>query len=111
MPSISQSLGFVSNTDKEFIGTVTFRNEKLSLPDGSKVAIGIDDGMWVIVFQEANKQPFIVYEYNSSKNTILVDKKVGGQQEIERVVGIVKYFFEQADVDDVVTIEPGSAQQ
>ena len=107
MPTIKQNLAFVSTTDREFVGTVAFKNEKLCLPNGSKVALGIDGSRWVIVFQEAPNKPFTVYEYSADKQTILVDKKYGGPEDIKRVRQLVAYFFENTQIDDVVTIEPG----
>lgn len=105
MPSIKNSLSHVSKLNKEFTGTVALRNEKLCLPDGSKVAVGIDGDHWVIVYQGAPKAPFIVYEYHATKQSIFVDKKPGNEQDLVKVKQIMNYFFEQADIDDVVTIE------
>ena len=110
MPTIKQSLSHVTNIDKEFIGTIAFRNEKLSLPDGSKVAIGIDGERWVIVYQEAPHTPFMVCEYNAEKQTAIIDKKPVGAETMARIKGIVAYFFEHAEVDDLVTIESGGRQ-
>ena len=110
MPTIKQGISQISSTDKEFIGTVAFRNEKLSLPDGSKVAIGIDGDRWVIVYQKAPKSPFVMYEYSANKKSVLVDKHMGGPEEMQVVKNIVSYFFENAQVDDLVTIEPGGEQ-
>lgn len=107
MPTIKQGIGHVTNIEEEFMGTIAFRNEKITLPDGSKVAIGIDGERWVIVYQTGPKMPFVVYEFNAKKQTVIVDKKLGSPEEIEKVREIVKYFFENAQVDDVVTIEPG----
>ncbi len=106
MPSIHQGLSQVPNIDKEFVGTVALRNEKITLPDGSKVAIGIDGDHWVIVYQSAPHQPFAMYEFNASKKTVLVDKIPGSAPDIEKVRQIVNYFFANTDVDDVVTINP-----
>jgi hypothetical protein len=108
MPTISQNLSSVSLVDREFSGTVAFRNEKLTLPDGSKVAIGIDDELWVIVYQKATNMPFVVYEFNAKKKTVIVDKKQGQANDIELVKKIVGYFFENAEVDDLVTIVAGA---
>jgi len=105
MPTIKQNLSFTNRTDREFVGTVAFRNEKLSLPDGSKVAIGIDGERWVIVYQEAPQSPFVVYEFNANKHTVIVDKKLGEPADVDRVKKIVSYFYENAQIEDVVTIE------
>ena len=110
MPTIKQSLSHITNTDKEFIGTIAFRNEKLCLPDGSKVAIGIDGERWVIVYQEAPHTPFVVCEYNAEKQTALIDKKHVEADTMDRIKNIVAYFFEHAEVDDLVTIESGGKQ-
>ncbi len=110
MPTIKQSLSQVASVDKEFAGTIAFKNEKLSLPDGSKVAIGMDGERWVIVYQEAPQTPFIVYEYNAQKRSVVVDKKLGGPDELDKVKKMVNYFFEHADVDDLVTIESEEAK-
>lgn len=107
MSSIKQSISQASNINREFVGTVAFRNEKLALPDGSKVAIGIDGERWVIVYQRAPKLPFIIYEYNANSNTVKVDKQAGGSEDIGKVKEIINYFFENTQVEDVVTIEPG----
>lgn len=107
MPTIKQSLSQVTNIDKEFAGTIAFRNEKLSLPDGSKVAVGIDGEIWVIVYQEAPHTPFIVCEYNAETQVLIVDNKKGLEEDLEKVKKIVNYFLEHAEVDDVVTIESG----
>lgn len=109
MPTIKQSLINVSAIDNGFAGTVAFRNEKLCLPDGSKVAIGIDGERWVIVYQQAPKTPFIMYEYSVEKQLILVDKKQGHPQDLQKVKEIVNYFLENAQVDDLVTIEAGGS--
>jgi hypothetical protein len=110
VPTIKQTLSQVANIDKGFAGTVAFKNEKLSLPDGSKVAIGMDGERWVIVYQEAPQTPFVVYEYNAAKSSVVVDKKLGGADAMEKVKKMVNYFFEHADVDDLVTIESGEVK-
>jgi hypothetical protein len=110
VPTIKQSLSHITNIDKEFIGTIAFRNEKLCLPDGSKVAIGIDGERWVIVYQEAPHTPFMVCEYSAEKQTALIDKKPAEAETLDRIKKIVAYFFEHAEVDDLVTIESGGRQ-
>lgn len=110
MPTIKQNLQLINRVDNEFAGTVAFRNENLTLPDGSKVAIGIDRDIWVIVYQGSPNTPFTVYEFNASRKSLLVDKKHGQQEDLQKVKGIISYFFEHADVDDVVTIESGGRQ-
>jgi hypothetical protein len=110
VPTIKQNLSLVTNVDKEFVGTIAFKNEKLSLPDDSKVAIGMDGERWVIVYQEAPHLPFIVCEYNAEKQTVVVDKKPGGPEDIDKVKKIVNYFFEHAEIDDLVTIESEGEQ-
>ncbi len=107
MPTIKQEISHVTSIDREFVGTVAFKNEKLCLPDGSKVAIGMDGAQWVIVYQEAPHKPFVVCEYNAEKNTVIIDKHVGGSDDMARVKKIMHSFFEHAEIDDLVTIEAG----
>jgi hypothetical protein len=100
----------VAKVDKEFAGTIAFKNETISLPDGSKVAIGMDGDRWVIIYQEAPQTPFVVYEYNAAKRSVVVDKKLGGPEALDKVGKMVNYFFEHADIDDLVTIEAGEVK-
>lgn len=107
MPTIEQSLNLVKDVDKKFAGTIAFKNEKLSLPDGSKVAIGIDGERWVILYQKNSSVPFVMFEYNAQNHHLLVDKKHATDDEHRTLSEIVRYFFSHAEVTDVVTIEPG----
>ena len=106
MPTISESLSEVNIEDENFVGTVAFRSESRSLPDGSKIALGIDDGRWVLIWQKAKSREIICFEYNSRDRKLLVDKKFGGSEELDQMNRLVSYFFENADVDDLVTILP-----
>ena len=107
MPAkVSEYLSSVDFRDKDFVGTVAFRNEALSLPDGSKMALGIDDGHWVLVYQQQIAKPFKVFEYEQHAQKIFLDKKPGGEPEIKQFKQLVGYFIEQARVDDLVTILP-----
>jgi hypothetical protein len=106
MPRLENYLNGVDFQDKNFIGTVTFRNEELTLPDGSKVALGIDGGRWVLVFQEKAGCPFRIFEYNQKDQKVFLDKKIGGETERQRFRKLVKYFLTEANVEDLVTLLP-----
>ena len=110
MPTIRNNISLLTTIDREFVGTVAFKNEKISLPDGSKVAIGMDGSLWVVVYQETPNSPFVVYEFNVEKRSIIIDKKQGGEMDMEKLKKIVDYFYEHAEIDDLVTIEPGERQ-
>ena len=105
MPTIKQSLSQVADKNREFAGTIAFKNETLSLPDGSKIAIGMDGERWVIIYQEIPQAPFVMYEYNAAKHSVVIDKKLGSSQDLIKVKKLVNYFFAHAEVDDLVTIE------
>jgi hypothetical protein len=105
MSTIQQNLSAVKKHDRRFAGTIAFRNEKLTLPDGSKVAIGIDSERWVVLYQKTPATPFVIYEYNADTHLLFVDKKQGGDEDYRLLSKIVNYFFSHADVSDVVTIE------
>lgn len=106
MPKVCDYLENVDFKDKNFVGTIAFRSEGISLPDGSKMAIGIDDGRWILVYQEKHGAPFQVIEYDQPERKILVDKKPGGRAEIALLKKRVAYFFDNAEVDDLVTLLP-----
>jgi hypothetical protein len=92
--------------DKNFIGTVAFRNEELTLPDGSKMALGIDGGHWVLVYQKEAGSTFQVLEYDRHSGKIVVDKKSGDDGDLRLFKKLIGYMFANADVDDLVTLLP-----
>ena len=106
MPSINQAISDVKIEDQKFIGTITFRSERLTLPDGSKMALGIDDGRWVLIYQKPGGKEFVCYEYNSDERKLLVDKKRGTKEDLALINRLISYFFENAKVEDLVTILP-----
>ncbi len=106
---MTKIINFLEQTDardRNFVGTVAFRNEELTLPDGSKMALGIDDGHWVLVYQPAAGRNFRVFEFDRHSGRIVVDKKAGDRAEVGEFKKLVGYFFAHADVDDLVTLLP-----
>ncbi|MBN3032528.1 MAG: hypothetical protein JW873_00340 [Candidatus Saganbacteria bacterium] len=106
MTTIAGYLGQTDFLDKNFIGTIAFRSEELALPDGSKMALGIDGGHWVLVYQPGGGTPFQVFEYDREAGKIIVDKKPGAAGEIREFKRLVGYLFARADVEDLVTLLP-----
>lgn len=106
MTKILNYLEKVDFQDETFIGTIAFRSEELTLPDGSKMALGIDDGHWVLVYQEKTGSPFQVFEYDQHEQKIFLDKKPGGEKELKLFWKYLRYFFSHAEVEDLVTILP-----
>ncbi|MFH1541952.1 MAG: hypothetical protein ABIE84_02550 [bacterium] len=106
MPSIAKYTEKVDFLDKTFVGTITFRSEEFALPDGSKMALGIDGSHWVLVIQKSHKADFHVYKFDQKENKISVDEKAGGTADIEKFKKHIRYFFEQAKVDELVTLLP-----
>ena len=106
MPTISNILSKVKFEDENFVGTIAFKSEEITLPDGSKMAIGIDHGHWVLIYQEPRTHEVMCFEYNEHKNKILKDKKDGTKEDILEMCRLISYFFDNALVDDVVTILP-----
>jgi hypothetical protein len=106
---MTKLLGYLDKTDfrdKNFIGTVAFRNEELTLPDGSKMALGIDDGHWVLVYQSEAGKAFQVFEYDRHSGKIIIDKKNGAAEELRLFKKLVGNLFSNANVDDLVTLLP-----
>ena len=106
MPTINKHLEKVSFHDKQFIGTITFRSEDVSLPDGSKIALGIDDGHWVLIYQPPAGQRISVYKYDRHENKLMIDQRSGGEKELADFLAHLKYFFDHAKTEDLVTLLP-----
>ncbi|MDI6731235.1 MAG: hypothetical protein QME05_01465 [Candidatus Margulisbacteria bacterium] len=106
MPTIKQYIESANVYDKNFLGTIAFRHENLVLPDGSKMALGIDDGHWVLVYQGKAGSTFKVYNYNQHENSMAVDQKPGNDEDKKHMFKLLCYFFAQAQTDDLVTILP-----
>ena len=92
--------------DRAFVGTIAFRNEELTLPDGSKMALGIDGGHWVLVYQQSAGATFQVFEYDQPDKKIVVDKKAGSAEDIKAFKKLIGYMFSHTDTDDLVTLLP-----
>ena len=109
MQNVMDLISGVTEEDHEFVGTIAFRSESLSLPDGSKVALGIDDGRWVLIIQEATGRGITCFEYNSHDMALFVDKRPGTREDLFRMNRLISYFLKNASVDDLVTILPPRA--
>ena len=108
MPTITDYLERVDYQDTKFIGTLALRSEELTLPNGSKMALGIDDGHWVLVHQKEAGAPFRHYECDLAEKKIILDNKTGGEREFAEFKQLINYFFTHAMVDDLVTLLPPS---
>jgi hypothetical protein len=109
MASLAEYLKKVDFEDTKFVGTIALRNEELTLPDGSKMALGIDDGHWVLVYQQKAGGSFQVFECDWKTRKIFLDKKPGGNQEFKTFRSLLKSIISHTQVDDLVTILPPSA--
>jgi hypothetical protein len=106
MTKILDYLEKVDFENRNFVGTLAFRNEEITLPDGSKIALGIDGGHWVLVYQTGAGASFKVFEYDQHGQKIVVDKKPGGGEDIKQFKKLIGYFFASASVEDLVTLIP-----
>ncbi|OGC11871.1 hypothetical protein A3K48_05215 [candidate division WOR-1 bacterium RIFOXYA12_FULL_52_29] len=106
MTKITELLEGIDVLDKKFIGTIAFRDEELTLPDGSKVALGLDDGHWVLVYQEKAGASFEIFDYSAHDRKLFVDKKPGGTGDLVRFKKIVHYFLAHGQTTDLITILP-----
>lgn len=106
MSSIIKSLDKVSALDKNFIGTITFRSEEITLPDGSKMALGIDDGHWVLVYQKSARGNFVVFNYVQADKKLTLDQKPGSAEDLKIFNNHLNYFLSHANVNDLVTLVP-----
>ncbi|MFH1347874.1 MAG: hypothetical protein ABIH22_04210 [Candidatus Margulisiibacteriota bacterium] len=106
MSKVVDYLEKVDILDKQFVGTIAFRSEELTLPDGSKIALGIDDGHWILIYQREAKARFIVYKYIQADEKIFVDQKAGNKDDILDFKKHVAYFMKHARVEELVTLLP-----
>jgi len=106
MPKLAEFLETVELKDPKFIGTIAFRSEEVTLPNGSKMALGIDDGHWVLVYQEKTGAPFQVFECDWPERKILVDKRPGTAKDFKTFKNLISYFFSEAKTEELVTILP-----
>jgi hypothetical protein len=106
MSQLNKYLEKIDFQDKQFVGTITLKSEEITLPNGSKMALGIDDGLWMLVYQKAPHAPFKAFKYNQHENKILVDQKPGGEEDLKDFKKLIKYFFAHAKVEDLVTLLP-----
>lgn len=106
MTKLGEYIQNVSFQDKTFIGTVAFRSEEKTLPNNSKVALGIDGDHWVLVYQEKSGAHFQVFECDWTERKVVVDKKPGGAEELKLFKQLVAYFIKEAQVEELVTILP-----
>ncbi len=111
MTVLSQYLKRVDFQDKQFIGTIALRSEEFTLPDGSKIALGIDDGLWVLIYQTPAAPHIRVYKYDQHENRITVDQKPGKEKELAEFKEHLKYFMDHAKVEELITLLPPQVQK
>ncbi len=110
MALLNQHLEHINFQDKHFIGTVALKNEELALPDGSKMALGIDDGHWVLIYEKPPKQHLKVFKYDNHEKRLMVDQKNGSPADLEEFKALLDYFFSHARTEDLVTLLPPGVQ-
>lgn len=106
MPTVNRVISETNIEDQNFVGTIAFKSEQIALPDGSKMALGIDDGRWVLIYQKPRSREIVCFEYNSHDRKLLVDMKAGKKEDLAQMNKLISYFFENTDSDDLVTIFP-----
>ncbi|NQT30384.1 MAG: hypothetical protein HQ596_07415 [Candidatus Saganbacteria bacterium] len=70
------------------------------------MALGIDDGHWVLICQRPEDKHFQVFRYDHHANKIFVDQKAGGPKDLEEFKKFLEYFLSEAKVSDLVTLLP-----
>lgn len=103
---LKEAANGILNEDQEFVGTIAFRSDEISLPDRSSMALGIDGPHWVLVYQKERGAQFMVFEYDNRTGVFRKDKRPGTHEEYQEMRRHVKYFFEHAHTEDLVTIMP-----
>ena len=106
MTKLNDYVRTVNFRDKKFVGTIAFSSEEIRLPDESKMALGIDDGRWVLIYQKAAAAPFKVFMYDRHEAKIFVDQNPAGKAEFKNFKKHLEYFFSHARVEDLATFLP-----
>ncbi|MFA4858364.1 MAG: hypothetical protein WC901_02100 [Candidatus Margulisiibacteriota bacterium] len=106
MSTIKNYIEKINYFDKQFVGTIAFRNEEITLPDNSKIAVGIDDGHWILIYQRGSGERFRVFSYDSHASKLYVDQKLGTEEEYAFFKERFNYFMAHARVDELVSILP-----
>ncbi|MFH1362538.1 MAG: hypothetical protein ABIH69_07830 [bacterium] len=104
MTKVAESLQNINNLDHHFVGTITLKSEEIRLPDGTKMALGIDGAHWVLIYQKDTK--FKVYKYIQGENSIFVDHKEGNQADLVEFKQHINYFMANANTEQLVTYLP-----
>lgn len=64
-----------------------------------------------MVLQEKPGASFEIIEYDQHGGKISIDKKPGGEPELKKFKQRLRYFFDHAQVDDLVTIVPPQTEE
>ncbi len=104
MTLLSKHLEKVSFQDKHFIGTIALKSDEITLPDGSKMALGIDGGLWILVYQK--DKAIKVYKYDHDEKKLDVDQKAGWEQDLSDFKKHIAYFFNHVQTQDLITLLP-----
>jgi len=104
MPKVVESLENINQPDHHFVGTIAFKSEDITLPDGSKMALGIDGNHWVLIFQKENSLK--VFQYSQGEKNIRVDNQDGTTADIVEFKKLINYFMANANTDQLVTYTP-----
>ena len=104
--SIRDCLSLSGLRERDFNGTVTFRDDHTTLPDGSKMSLGIERGRWVVLIQGSSHQHIRCYMYNAENGHIEVDGVPGTIGDVSAMMKHIEYFLEHVRTEDLVTIPP-----
>jgi hypothetical protein len=106
MATINNYIEKINFQDKHFIGTIAFKSEQIVLPNGTKMALGIDGSIWVLIYQSPKEPQMKVYKYDHQDRKIAIDQKPGKERDILEFKKHINYFFSNARTEDLVTLLP-----
>jgi len=104
MTKVAESLEGINFQDQHFVGTIALKSEDITLPDGSKMALGIDGSHWVLIYQK--EETFKLFQYFQKNNSIKVDHNDGTAKDLEQFKKLVNYFLASAHTEQLVTYIP-----
>ncbi len=110
MERIISSITLAGLDGKHFSGTVTLRDDDRTLPDGSKMSLGVDGRRWVLLYQMSTSATFQQYLYDAETGYIEVDGSRGSVADVHVMMRHIDYFFAHTNREELVTLQGSPAQ-
>lgn len=110
MEALKSSVTLAGLDGRHFSGTITHRNDEHTLPDGSKMSLGVDGRRWVLLYQMPSSGTFQQYLYDAETGYIEIDGVHGSISDVQMMMRHIDYFFANTEREELVTLLGSPAQ-